>query len=250
MVAMTNLILRRMPMVLAVAALASACGDDDAGGNDAAPDDGTTEGVGDADGREDSDAAADADADGDAEADVEDSDAGGDAGSDAEPDAADGTGDGDAGDGDGCSPVDLSFNQGGTVGTAVAGSDAIYVISVTPGTAFDLHRVEFTTGEPSSAGSVTVHVYADVDGAPSGPALGVGTFAVDSAIGWQGADLEPPVLLEAATTVWVSFEPGVDLRMPQAASGTGVPYTWGFSFGEWIFSGEAFWMLRLLGCGS
>ena len=84
-------------------------------------------------------------------------------------------------------------------------------------------RVEVFTGEQTGPNTLSIYTHDGGSEAP-GLALSSGTFRMDSAVGWQGADLTAPVLFGRGQSFWVVWDPIGGAQTPLDTGGTDVTY--------------------------
>ncbi|MFN7145875.1 MAG: putative metal-binding motif-containing protein, partial [Myxococcota bacterium] len=114
-------------------------------------------------------------------------------------------------------------------GTSMGGPDLLLGMAYTPDASVDVGRVEVFTGE--GTGTNRVSVWTDVGGAPDTEIAG-GSWDMDRANGWQGADLDACVPLEAGVTYWLVWAPINGSQATWDTSGERVRYRGSYDGGR------------------
>jgi hypothetical protein len=137
--------------------------------------------------------------------------------------------------------VDVPFD--GSWSYAAPCQGPTYVAGVT----YYLERVEFMAGE--IAGPATIEIRAhDGSGCPSGELLASGSFDQVVELGWQGADLDVPVYVEAGMTYHINYVVVVDSPSSFAVSGDIYPHCWSWDCVTWEGPSTSFyWMAKFFG---
>jgi hypothetical protein len=132
-------------------------------------------------------------------------------------------------------PEDLALcggeNTGDTFedGYSTGGPDLLIGAEFTPTEDLSIGRVEVFTGE--GAGTNTVSIWTDSDGFAE-TELGAGSWSMDRANSWQGADLDSCVSVTAGTTYWAVWAPVNGTQSSLDSSGTRVSYSGSFDAGR------------------
>jgi len=99
-----------------------------------------------------------------------------------------------------------AWNDTGTPGQQLAYGSTFYAWEYSPTTTYTLNRIEFYAG--ILGGTVTMEILADnLSGYPDGPVLSSVTYEESEVRGWQGANLQPPVTLNAGARYYIRYTP-------------------------------------------
>jgi hypothetical protein len=137
--------------------------------------------------------------------------------------------------------VDQPFDGGWYYGAPCQGPT--YVAGAT----YILERIEFMAG--FMAGTAVIELRGDDgSGCPTGPVLASGSFEQVETIEWQGADLVPPVDVEAGRTYHINYRVITDGVSSIALTGDLVPHCWAEDCVEWEGPETMFyWMAKFYG---
>ena len=137
--------------------------------------------------------------------------------------------------------VDQPFHGGWTYAAPCHGPEYV------AGTTYTLERIEVMAGEIT--GTVTIEIRADDgSGCPTGEVLTSGSFEQVTELGWQGCDMEPPVLIDGGVTYYMMLMPVVDSPASFAAEGVIIPHCWSWDCSVWEGPSESFyWMAKFFG---
>jgi hypothetical protein len=115
------------------------------------------------------------------------------------------------------------------------------------GQTYYLQRIEFMQGEV--AGTAMIEVYADdAGGCPGGTLLTSGSYEQVEALGWQGADLDPDIYIEAGQTYHVNLHVVQGGPSSFAVGGDIIPHCWSWDCVNWEGPSSSFyWMARFFG---
>jgi hypothetical protein len=150
---------------------------------------------------------------------------------------------GDTGDTGTTTSVCDGANTGATYidGTSMGGPGLLLGMEYTPASDVDVARLEVFTGEGS--GTNTIAIWSD-DAALSQPdvELDSGSWSLDRANDWQGADLSTCLPLTAGTTYWIVWAPVSGSQATWDTAGTSVTYrgsfdggaTWNGPFSDYV----------------
>lgn len=115
------------------------------------------------------------------------------------------------------------------------------------GQSYYLHRIEFMQG--TVAGTAVIEVHADDAGdCPGGTLLTSGSYEQVETLGWQGADLDPHIYVEAGQTYHIEFQIVQGGPSSFATAGDIIPHCWSWDCVSWEGPSSTFyWMARFFG---
>jgi hypothetical protein len=124
---------------------------------------------------------------------------------------------------------------------------ACFGFAYVPAQTYVLERVEFYAG--GLAGPVSVSIHQDIgSGWPTGPTLSSVAYAESATLGWQGADLVPPLLVLAGTTYYIYYSPVQGAPTSTCSAGTPIPHSWAYDCATWEGPQLVFiWLARFHG---
>ena len=113
--------------------------------------------------------------------------------------------------------------------------------------ASEVSALEIFSGE--AVGETAIALYSSVNGDP-GVQLGRGGFGLQNAVGWQGAQLDMPVRVEADTDYWIVWETVAGAQTPFEQGGVPIVYRGSFDQGAtWRDPFQAGVKYRVFCCG-
>ena len=137
--------------------------------------------------------------------------------------------------------VDQPFDGSWHYGAACQGPTYV------AGRTYILERIEFMAGE--IAGTAVIEVCADDgSGCPTGAVLGSGSFQQEVTLGWQGADIAPPVPISQGQTYHINYRVVIDSPSSFALGGDLIPHCWSWDCSFWEGPAASFyWMAKFFG---
>lgn len=115
------------------------------------------------------------------------------------------------------------------------------------GQTYYLERIEFMQGEVAGTAVIEVHAH-DAGDCPGGTLLTSGSYEQVATLGWQGADLDPPILVEAGETYHINFRVVLGGPSSFAIGGDIIPHCWSYGCAFWEGPASSFfWMAKFFG---